>query len=77
MPITVSPEVILENRQLIMTEDPVLQMKATQHFRRLLSIEKNPPIQQVIDAGIIPRLIEFLQNDTDTVKNISIYKILR
>jgi hypothetical protein len=29
-------------------------------FRRLLSQEKNPPIQQVIDANLVPRFIHFL-----------------
>eukprot|EP00595_Chromulina_sp_UTEXLB2642_P000224 CAMPEP_0196761652 /NCGR_PEP_ID=MMETSP1095-20130614/962_1 /TAXON_ID=96789 ORGANISM="Chromulina nebulosa, Strain UTEXLB2642" /NCGR_SAMPLE_ID=MMETSP1095 /ASSEMBLY_ACC=CAM_ASM_000446 /LENGTH=535 /DNA_ID=CAMNT_0042111497 /DNA_START=62 /DNA_END=1669 /DNA_ORIENTATION=- len=43
--------------------DPATVLKATQQFRRILSIEKNPPIQQVIEAGVIPRLVEFLQQN--------------
>lgn len=39
-------------------------LKCCQQFRKLLSIEKAPPIQEVIDAGIIPRLIDFLRDDT-------------
>lgn len=34
---------------------------ATIGFRRLLSQEKSPPIQQVIDANLVPRFIYFLQ----------------
>lgn len=45
------------------SDDPNVQFEATTQFRKLLSIERNPPIQQVIDAGIVPRLVQFLAND--------------
>jgi importin subunit alpha-1 len=32
-------------------------LEATTYFRKLLSLEKNPPIQMVIDAGIVPKLV--------------------
>mmetsp|Transcript_8127 Transcript_8127/g.28577 ORF Transcript_8127/g.28577 Transcript_8127/m.28577 type:complete len:529 (+) Transcript_8127:70-1656(+) len=43
--------------------NPAVHLEATTQFRKLLSIERNPPIQQVIDAGIVPRLVHFLQKD--------------
>lgn len=49
--------------QGVMGNDPVVQTECTTQFRRLLSIEKNPPIQQVIDAGVVPRFVEFLQRE--------------
>ena len=49
--------------QGVMGNDPAVQTDCTTQFRRLLSIEKNPPIQQVIDAGVVPRFVEFLQRD--------------
>ncbi len=58
---------ILEYRSNIFSNDPALQVKATQQFRRLLSIEKNPPIQQVIDAGVIPRFVQFLTAHDNSV----------
>ena len=47
----------------VMGNDPTQQTESTTAFRRLLSIEKNPPIQQVIDSGVVPRFVEFLQRD--------------
>jgi HEAT repeat protein len=47
----------------VMGEDPAVQTECTTQFRRLLSIEKNPPIQQVIESGVVPRFVEFLQRD--------------
>jgi HEAT repeat protein len=52
--------------QLVMgvnTHDPAIQLQATTQFRKLLSIERNPPIQQVIDQGVVARFVEFLQQD--------------
>jgi len=49
--------------QGVMGNDPVVQTECTTQFRRLLSIEKNPPIQQVIDSGVVPRFVEFLQRE--------------
>lgn len=40
--------------------DAAARLAAVTEFRKLLSIEKNPPIQQVIDTGVIPRLVEML-----------------
>lgn len=56
-------EQLPEMVQGVMGNDPAIQTECTTQFRRLLSIEKNPPIQQVIEAGVVPRFVEFLQRD--------------
>ena len=62
-PQQISPALLEEQRQAIMGSDPELQLKAVQQFRRLLSIERNPPIQQVIEAGVVPIFVHFLQRN--------------
>jgi len=47
----------------VLSNDTKLHLDATTQFRKLLSIERNPPIQAVIDAGVVPRFVEFLQID--------------
>lgn len=47
--------------QGVWSEEPQLQLEATTQFRKLLSIERSPPIEEVIKAGVVPRFVQFLQ----------------
>lgn len=41
-------------------DDANMHIGAVTQFRKLLSIERNPPIQEVINSGVVPRLVQFL-----------------
>ena len=49
--------------QGLYTGTPDVQLQATRHFRKLLSIEKMPPIEDVIRAGVVPKFVEFLMRN--------------
>eukprot|EP00271_Cylindrocystis_brebissonii_P017110 TRINITY_DN430_c1_g2_i1.p1 TRINITY_DN430_c1_g2~~TRINITY_DN430_c1_g2_i1.p1 ORF type:complete len:535 (-),score=133.91 TRINITY_DN430_c1_g2_i1:2476-4080(-) len=45
----------------VYSEDPQMQLEATTQFRKLLSIERSPPIEEVIKAEVVARFVQFLQ----------------
>ena len=62
----VRQEIVERLRQLpqlveaVHSPDTARQLEAVIAFRKLLSIEKNPPIDEVIASGVVPRLVQFL-----------------
>uniref|UniRef100_A0A2K6TYV1 Importin subunit alpha n=1 Tax=Saimiri boliviensis boliviensis TaxID=39432 RepID=A0A2K6TYV1_SAIBB len=48
--------------QGVNSSDPALRFQATQTARKMLSQEKNPPLELVIEAGLIPRMVKFLKS---------------
>ncbi|KAI8818799.1 armadillo-type protein [Fimicolochytrium jonesii] len=46
----------------VYSNDVEAQTSATARFRKILSKEQNPPIEDVINAGVIPKFVEFLRS---------------
>ena len=47
----------------VMSDETDRQLEMTTQFRKLLSIEKNPPIDEVINENVIPRFVQFLARE--------------
>ncbi|KAL8245032.1 hypothetical protein R6Q59_011290 [Mikania micrantha] len=47
----------------VYSNDKNMQLEATTQFRKLLSIERSPPIEEVIQSGVVPRFVEFLMRE--------------
>ena len=59
------PAFVEENIQALVrdvwSENSRKQFEATQRFRKILSLENNPPIDVVVRQGIVPRFVDFCQ----------------
>jgi hypothetical protein len=55
-----SLEEIVVNAQ---SNDPEIQLQAIIHARKLLSSDRNPPIDELIKSGILPILVACLQSE--------------
>jgi importin subunit alpha-1 len=49
--------------QGVKSDNAQMQLEATTQFRKLLSIERAPPIEEVIRAGVVPYFVEFLKRE--------------
>merc|ERR1719498_1178797 len=53
---------IVQLASKVVSLDQQEQFNAVQQLRKLLSVENNPPIQEVIQTGAVPKLVELLKD---------------
>ncbi|MBA0818092.1 hypothetical protein Gohar_019438, partial [Gossypium harknessii] len=58
-------EILVAN---VWSDNSSLQLQATTRFTELLSIECRAPIEEVIQAGVVPRFVELLDSLSDSVR---------
>lgn len=49
------------------TSTPEMHLSALQGFRRMLSVDKDPPAEEVIAAGAVPFFVKLLQCENSTM----------
>lgn len=54
---------LVQNAQ---SPDPTIKLQAVQRARKMLSSDRNPPIDSLMESGILPILVQSLQCDDDT-----------
>jgi importin subunit alpha-1 len=51
----------------LMSNDINVVIEATASVRKLLSMERSPPIDEVINSGVVPRLVQILQSTDNPI----------
>ncbi|KRH94381.1 Karyopherin (importin) alpha [Pseudoloma neurophilia] len=59
-------------KELLISKDPNEVLDGVTKFRKNLSVEQKPPIQQIINAGLVPRFVELLSKANILYTNVDV-----
>mmetsp|Transcript_17259 Transcript_17259/g.22025 ORF Transcript_17259/g.22025 Transcript_17259/m.22025 type:complete len:837 (+) Transcript_17259:356-2866(+) len=56
--------------KMLRSESSEIQLEATKKFRQLLSMERDPMLQELVDRDIVPQLLHFLKDKSDSALQV-------
>mmetsp|Transcript_30523 Transcript_30523/g.61519 ORF Transcript_30523/g.61519 Transcript_30523/m.61519 type:complete len:519 (+) Transcript_30523:3360-4916(+) len=54
-----------ELKEKLISKNPIKKLEATVEIRKMVSIENDPPIEEILNSGVLPIFVSFLKDHTE------------